>query len=347
MKNKVLITGAAGFIGSCVVEHMMKTTDFDVYAGIRVWATAARLSRLNPKFIQCNVLNESELDEAISKVDMIVHCAVGSKEVAVSGTRNVLKLAKKYNTKRVVYLSTVDVYGDVEGEVEEQTPYKYTGNAYNEMKIDAEKICFEYMNEGVPIVILRPAIVYGPYSTLWTERMALRINSGKWGTFGKYGNGTCNLTYIYDLSKIIIESLKLENIDGEVFNVVGDDNPTWNEYFIELSRQMGKSKLNNFGSLFFIKTKLFIPIRSFAKYLMSNHLKTILNMYKKYDFAQNAMKIGEKSIKATPTPDELNLYGKKVQFCNSKLKKYFTNLSYTTKEIGISESYDWLSNYGV
>ena len=347
MNKKVLITGAAGFIGSCLVEHMMKSTDFDVYAGIRGWATAARLSRLNPQFTQCDVLNEEELEAAVSKVDMIVHCAVGTKDVTVNGTKNVLKLAKKYDIEKVVYLSTVDVYGDVEGEVSEESELKYTGNPYNEMKIDAEKVCQNYIKDGLSVVMLRPGIVYGPYSTLWTERMALRIVSGKWGTFGKAGEGNCNLTYIYDLTQFIINSLRNEELKSEIFNIISSDRITWNEYFIKLSEKINSKQLNNYGKNYKFKTKIFTPIRNIAKYLMKKHLKRILNLYKRSDLSKNLMKIGEKSIKSTPTLDEYNLYGRKVIYQNGNSIKHFPQFSYLEFNRGLDYSVDWLEVYGI
>ena len=74
-----------------------------------------------------------------------------------------------------------------------------TGGEYGDSKIDAEKLCFEYLAKGVPITILRPSIIYGPFSNTWVVRTAQRLQSGNWGVFDKYGNGICNLIYVDDL----------------------------------------------------------------------------------------------------------------------------------------------------
>lgn len=348
MNNKrVLVTGASGFIGSCLVEHMMRITSYEVLAGIRSWATAARLSRLNPIFIQCDVLDKDQLEKVVKDVDVIVHCAVGDRKTTVEGTKNILEAARKNNIRHFIHMSTVEVYGDVEGEIDETSEMKYTGNPYNEMKIEAEKICQEYTGKGVPVTILRPAIVYGPYSTLWTERFAIRLASGIWGTFGEAGKGTCNLTYIYDLTGFILNIIERENSIGKSFNVVNDDKISWNEYFTLLNERLSMPPLKKYGNLYKMKVTIFIPVRNIAKIVMGKYIKQILKLYKKNDFAKSVMKIGERSIKSTPTKDEYMLYGRKVYFKNNRMKEEAGYRSFTALDKGSEYSVDWIKKYGV
>ena len=121
------------------------------------------------------------------------------------------------------------VYGDVSGNVDETYPYEYTGNPYGDSKIEAETICWEYYERGLPICILRPTIVYGPFSKLWTIEFAQGMQSGAWLLPQQYCQGICNLVYIDDLVSAIVLALQKQEAIGKAFNINGGENLKWNE----------------------------------------------------------------------------------------------------------------------
>ena len=129
--KKILITGAGGFIGGWIAETL-HLKGVKVHAGIRRWASAARISRFPVKIVPCNVLDKEQINRAMAEVTQVVHCAIGSEEVTVRGTANIVEAAKKFGIKKLVHISTVSVYGDVTGTVDESAPYKYTGNSYGD-----------------------------------------------------------------------------------------------------------------------------------------------------------------------------------------------------------------------
>ena len=64
------------------------------------------------------------------------HCAKGAGGATDQGTRNLLELALEKEIKHFVHLSTTEVYGNVEGEIDENTPFQYTGNEYNKTRLN-------------------------------------------------------------------------------------------------------------------------------------------------------------------------------------------------------------------
>ncbi len=186
--QKVLVTGAAGFVGGWVVE-CFQLSGIPVRAGIRSWSSAARLARRKTEIVPCDVLSNSQLRAAMEGCDAVVHCAVGNDEVTVSGTQNVLATAHEMGLRRVVHLSSAGVYGNAAGIVDENIAPTQRGNAYAKRKIAAEQICQTFMDRGMPVVVLRPTIIHGPFSYTWTVSFANRLWSGRWGTFRAYWGG--------------------------------------------------------------------------------------------------------------------------------------------------------------
>jgi len=222
----ILVTGAGGFIGGRVVEVLMQREGVIPRAALRRWSTAARIGRLPLDPIQCDLRDLAQVREAVQGVDAIVHCAVGDGRNTVESTRNVMQAALDAGIKRVVHISTIDVYGRAEGRVEESTPLTVTGREYGDSKIEAERVCQEFVAKGLHVVILRPTIVYGPFSDLWTLQFAERFRDGNWLLPPDGCQGRCNLVYIDDLVRAILCALDADVPSGEAFNANGPDDVT-------------------------------------------------------------------------------------------------------------------------
>ncbi len=347
MRNNgnLLVTGSTGFIGGRIIETLFLGKEPNFKAGIHTWGTAARIGRFPIEFSICDVLDEEKIRQAMDGVNCVIHCAVGPREVIVDGTKNMLKIALEKKVERFVQISTGDVYGNVTGEINETFPFKYSGNEYSDAKIDAEKLCWEYYEKGLPISVIRPGIVYGPFGQAWTIRFAERLLSGNWGIFQDTGEGICNLIYVDDLVSGIFSALENPNAVGEAFNIVGPDMITWNEYFNRLNDSLGLPPLkqisesnNNFRS------SVMDPSRSFAKLIISKFDEPVRKIYDRYSFAKLVMKKMEKSIKTTPSKSELALFSRQVTLSNQKAKK---ELGFTPQydiEAGIDMSTKWLNH---
>lgn len=341
----VLLTGAAGFIGGRIVERAVLEGLFHVRAGIHRWSSVARIARFPVEMVKLDILDRGSLIQAMKGSDYVIHCAYGNKRVTEEGTENVLQVALQVGVRRVVHLSTVEVYGNVSGYVDESSPLRYSGNAYADSKINAEKLCREYHKKGLSVVILRPAIVYGPFSKLWTVRISQLLLAG-WGSVNNL-DGICNHVYVDDLVNAILLSLSKESIDGECFNITSSDPVTWGEFFARFSSVLeipsGKPK-----SLLYAYSRAYMiePLRWLGKQAMSTHPELVLRTTSRWPLLKRIARYIEKQIKTTPSPKELKLYKRKAVYSIDKARSL---LGYSPKfdlEKGLKLTAAWLKHHG-
>jgi nucleoside-diphosphate-sugar epimerase len=340
---KILVTGAGGFIGGWLIEALYLNGFGNVRAGIRRWSSGARIGRSPIEMVLCDVLDKNQVEQAVLGVDAVVHCAIGSRDVNIGGTEVMLAASQKCGVKRFIHLSTVDVYGNIEGEVDEAFPFQYTGNNYGDSKIEAEKLCQGYVNRGVPVVVLRPSIVYGPYCQLWIAKFADRLKSGHWGIFEGFGEGTCNLVYIQDLIRAVFLSLESEQAVGHAFNINGSDMITWNEYFRRLNAALGLPKLREIGlGRSKMRSVLTRPLRSTARYVLNHYGETATEVYRRFDAAKKVMEQTEELLKTTPSIAELKKLSRKVHYDISKAKSILGYEPRFSVSLGLEMSARWL-----
>lgn len=183
---KILVTGGAGFIGSHLVEKLLREghevwTIDDLSTGNKAYL-AGILQHPNHQFVQGSVLERTLLQELIQKVDVIYHLAavLGVKncvedplkviEGNIDGTKNVLECAYPAR-KKVIFASTSEVYGK-----NTQIPFREDDDrilgstatnrwCYATAKALDEHICLGYAMKGLPVTILRYFNSYGPRAT--------------------------------------------------------------------------------------------------------------------------------------------------------------------------------------
>ena len=341
--GRTLVTGAAGFIGGRAVERLFLSKQRSVRAGIRQWSSAARLGRFPLDIMKVDLLKIDEIEKAMDGITEIIHCVNGPGEVNVVGTGNLLKTALKFGVKRFVHLSTADIYGDVEGEITEDASFRYTGIEYNRTKIDAEKLCWEYIDKGLPITIIRPSIVYGPFSKLWSMHFAQQMIEGRWGIYEKFGEGMCNLIYVDDLINSILTALDNDDAIGQAFNVRGNESVTWNEYFEKYNDAMGLEKLKRINvQQSMLKTVMITPVRGLGRFVKNNLMGPVKTIASTFDIAKSIMKQTEKIIKSTPDFDDYKLFSKNAVFSNDKIAKLIGFTPSVSLDEGLRMTVDWL-----
>src|SRR5262245_7696606 len=274
----ILVTGAGGFVGGRIVEVLHAMGREQVRAGVRRWSSAARIGRFPVDIAQCDVTDPRSAARALEGVSAVVHCAVGDRGVTVEGTRNLLAAAERARVERVVFLSTVAVYGEGAGEFDERCDVRPTGNAYGDTKIEAERICLEFAARGLPVAILRPSLIYGPFSASWTIEWARRLVARPWLLSEEDCQGTCNLLYVDDLVGAVLAALSRPESAGEVFNVNGPDRPTWSQYFRALNAAMELPELVTARPMTsHLSARLMQPVRSAAKFAMRSEERRVGN----------------------------------------------------------------------
>lgn len=349
-QEKILITGASGFVGGRLVEVLYLNQLFDVRAMVRDWSSCARIGRFPVDIVVADLMDQQALEKAMNGVYAIVHCAYGSHgspETTITGTANVLRAAQKTGVKKIVHISTAEVYGNVVGEITEDFPYQYSKNSYADSKIEAEKKCLEFMNAGMSIVILRPSIIYGPFSRNWTMNIGRMLFNRQWSLSEKHGNGWCNLVYIDDLIRAIIKSLTVDTAIGHSFNISGSEHVTWNEYFCRFNSILDLPPLTNVSFLkSSLRTALMEPVRYLGNYALKNHGDFVKFFAAKSPLIKNMMKKTETTVKATPCPKDLDLYSRKSVYSIGKAHTLLGFDPVFNLQAGLEITVDWLKMMG-
>jgi nucleoside-diphosphate-sugar epimerase len=175
---------------------------------------------------------------ALVGFDAVVNCVAGSREAIARGARVLVQAAQQSGRPRIVHLSSLSVYGALEGEITEAAPRDPSIGWYAAAKCEAEDIVADY--EG-GAVMLRPGCVWGPGSELWVGRIARLLRARRLGDLGAAGDGWSNLVAVDDVCAAVIASLRLEPSPGlpRVFNLAAPDSPRWNDYFVDLALAIG------------------------------------------------------------------------------------------------------------
>jgi nucleoside-diphosphate-sugar epimerase len=245
-----LVTGASGFIGGRLAERLATEEGLRVRAMVRDPKKAKRLQNLPLEVVRADLLDLESLRKAVDGCDLVFHCAAVVRETGdrneffdtnVKGTENILRVSRDAGVKKFIHFSSVSVYGmDPPDRTDETTPFQPCGNLYCDTKIAAEKAVWAAHHEArLPVVVIRPANVYGPYSNPWTVRPIKLINSGQMILING-GTGLCNYVYIDNLLDATLAGAKRDESVGEVY-LVSDGMPvTWKEFFGYYAQMAGK-----------------------------------------------------------------------------------------------------------
>ena len=240
----VLVTGAGGFIGTQVAYALA------AQGGTRLRGATRDGRAVAPGVEPCrlDVLDEASVAGALAGVDAVVHCAVGDKAATIHGTRCLLRQAREAGVRRVVHLSSVSVYGAAHGVVDEATRLiSPDGAGYAHWKAAAERACAEAAAaDGLDVVTLRPAIVYGAGSRPWITTPAQRILRGVWGGLGAAGRGICNPVHVRDVAAACVAALAAPvGVRGQAFNIAGSERLSWAGWYDRIAEHVGRAPLRD------------------------------------------------------------------------------------------------------
>ncbi len=160
------------------------------------------------------------------------------KEVNIGGTKNVMEAAISEKVKRVVHCSTVGVaVGTGRMPFSETTPYSPPGwDKYETSKCEGEKLALQYNDkQGLSVVVLRPAQVYGPGD----KSKAKFYRLVKKGVIINPGNTLKHLIYIDDLCRAFELAAKEEKISGEVFIIAGKKAISLKDLITIVAKELG------------------------------------------------------------------------------------------------------------
>lgn len=245
--TRILVTGGTGFIGGRLVERLVVEYGADVRVLVKNFARAARIARFPIEMFPGDVNEPGEVERAIKGCEIVFHCAYGNtgspaqrKGVTVQGTESILQAALKNKAKRVVHVSTISVYGMTEdGDLDESAPRRRSNDVYADSKLEAEKLVFEYFKKyGLPVAVIQPTIVYGPFGGSWTLNPINQLKSGR-VILVEGGSGLCNAVYVDDVIQAMILAATRDEAIGEAFLVSAEEPVTWREFYGAYERMLG------------------------------------------------------------------------------------------------------------
>jgi dihydroflavonol-4-reductase len=170
---KTLVTGANGFTGSHLVKALEQQGD-TVVALVRPTSDRTRLANTHAQLAYGDITDRASLDAALEGVDRVFHTAayveLGIVDAAlmerinVTGTRNVLAAAQAAGVQKMVYCSTIGVYGDTQGQVIDETFERQQqgfSSAYDSTKYEAQQWVDQFAADGFPVVSVMPSGIFG------------------------------------------------------------------------------------------------------------------------------------------------------------------------------------------
>lgn len=170
---KALVTGASGFTGSHLVKALEQRGDA-VVALVRKSSDLSRLADSKAQLVYGDITDRQALQTAMADVDWVFHTAAyvelglvdaaKMERINVEGTRAVLETAKAAAVSKIVYCSTIGVYGDTQGRVIDesfQRQQKDFSSAYDSTKYKAQQLVDQFAAEGLPVISVMPSGIFG------------------------------------------------------------------------------------------------------------------------------------------------------------------------------------------
>ncbi len=255
----ILVTGGAGFIGSHLVEALVKKGHYvTVYDNLST-GSLDNIEKVYTKidFLKDDIKNLNTLTIAAREKDCIFHLAAIASvplsikepqktfEVNAQGTINVLEAARLSGVKKVVYISTAAVYGDLPGlPKNEESPLK-PQSPYAQSKLTGEEWAKYYFeNYGVNTVTIRYFNVYGPrqdpsspYSGVISKFVTLLKEDQQPTIFGD-GSQTRDFVYVEDAAKAAILAMETDSA-GETFVIGTGQSTSVNKLYEHLAKLCG------------------------------------------------------------------------------------------------------------
>ena len=245
---KVLVTGATGFVGSHLSERLTQER-YEVRALVRESSDVSLLKSLGIEIVYGDILDIDSVQKAVSGCEIVYHLAARTSRhssasnqddyaINVEGTKRVVNAALEAGVGRLVYGSSVGVYGFIKSPpVDEQTtpnPNSY----YRDSKLKGEVVVLsQWKNEGLPAVIARISSVYGPRSLNWLglfQALARR-------RFRMLGSGENHRDMVYVSD--VVEGIKLcgvkKGIEGETYIISGKEPKTLNQLVYMIAEELG------------------------------------------------------------------------------------------------------------
>ncbi len=238
---KIMVTGAAGFIGSHLVDYLL--TKDNTVIGLDNLSNGTMRNLENAKdnknfsFIKSDILNLDDCINSCKNVDIVYHLAclgvrhslhnpIENHKVNAEGTLNILEASKKNSVKQFFYISTSEVYGKVDQFPISETALPVPITVYGSSKLVGEHYTKSYREcFGLNSTVIRIFNNYGPRAHFEGDsgevipRTIVNFLNGNNATLFGDGNITRDFYYVKDTARILGNMIGNEKMMGNLFNL--------------------------------------------------------------------------------------------------------------------------------
>ena len=251
----ILVTGASGFIGARLVRTLLDHGEHLHVLG-RDSSDLSEFDGSDVRVFRGDLASAADVRAAMQDCDRVFHLAAFAKNWARrpeevhrinrDALRNIFGVARELAVRRVVYASTVMVYGPSDGKpVDERTERVIPPSTlYEESKIDGERVVASALDEGLDVVIVHPTRVFGPGHLTEANSTTILIKQyleGTWRLLPGNGSAEGNYVYVKDVVAGCIAAMERGRRGGHY--ILGGENLTFNAFFAILAEATGKKRL--------------------------------------------------------------------------------------------------------
>lgn len=247
---KVLVTGGSGFIGSHLVEALVKR-GHEIRCLVRKTSNVEHLRKLGVELVYGDITWPESLDKALDGVDIVYHLVGGGDvstiskrgyrklyELNVTSVETVLKACSVRKIQKFILFSSVSATGVKKGLlVNENTPCD-PQTPHELVKYESEQVALRYCYESkIPLVIIRPTQVYGPGDTKSEILKMCRLIEHH--CFPVMGNGhnVVPMVYIHNLCEAAVSAGERDRASGVY--IVTDKSHSMNEIVATIAKEVG------------------------------------------------------------------------------------------------------------
>lgn len=233
---RVLVLGGAGFVGRRVVASLQQAGGFAITVASRRPPSVA-----GGQTLRLDARDSKALRAALAGHDAVINCVTGSGPDILANARSLAHAVPGSGCRRLVHMSSMAAFGDLDGDIDDDTPLGAGGGWYAEAKREAELLLAVLAGPDFGVALLRPGCVHGPGSHLWVERVGAWLLQRRIGDLGPAGDGWSNLVHVDDVANATVRTLQVAlPANGPLrANLAAPDSPRWNDYFTALGVALG------------------------------------------------------------------------------------------------------------
>jgi nucleoside-diphosphate-sugar epimerase len=348
MNVKIVVFGASGFVGGWICEELQTLDGVNLLACVRRWAAAARVARRGIEMTQVDLDTSDSLLPVLAGADAVINAAVPPSDREPELALRLYNASTEAGVRRFIQFSSAAIYGDLAGDVNEDLVAPI--DAYGCGKAEMEDGLRKAATKGGPqLFILRPSIIYGPFSDSWTIRYAQRIVSGRWKNLGALGAGTCNLVHAHDVARAAILAATSEVKPGShVLNINGPNVVSWNEYIERFGDALGVRERTTPNVLHLTSMIYGSEVIRIGGKLLKTHLNAVFKSITQSGRAGPAVTAGAKLLADLyPTPIETRLLRRKARYSWDRAPRDLGFQPSISLSEGLAQSAAWCRKHGI